>query len=178
MTRLERRLATAAALATLAYTAAFLFAGSSRRGATAAFLLVLGALALIALAARLSTLAPARAPSLFPRRPPLSQRLPALRRRYRPTDLEMLEGRLLVAGRNAADFHSRLRPMLREIAAARLQRRHGVALDRDRTAARALLGDDLWEVVRPDRPAPADRGAPGPGLDAIEPLIARLEEVG
>jgi broad specificity phosphatase PhoE len=177
VTRLERRLATGAVLATLAFTTAFLFAGSSRRGATAAYLLVLGALALIALAGRLSGLAPARTESIFPRRRPPSQRLPALRRRYRPTDLEMLEGRLLVAGRNAADFHTRLRPMLREIAAARLQRRHGVVLDHD-PVARTLLGDELWEAVRPDRAAPADRSAPGPGLAAIEPLIARLEELG
>jgi hypothetical protein len=175
---LERRLALLALLATGAYIVAFLFAGSSRRGATAAYLLVLGTLALIALAGRLSSLAPARTSSIFPSARPLAQRLPALRRRYRPTDLELLEGRLLVSGRSAVDLHSRLRPMLREIAAARLQRRHGIALDRDVDASRALLGDELWEVVRPDRPVPADRGAPGPGLDGIAPMIARLEEVG
>ena len=88
----------------------------------------------------------------------------------------MLEGRLLAAGRNEADLHARLRPMLREVAAARLQRRHGITLDRDAAAARALLGEELWEVVRPGRPVP-DRSAPGPGLGGIEPMIARLEEL-
>ena len=47
-----------------------------------------------------------------------------------------------------------LRPIVREIAAARLAR-HGVSLDRQPERARALLGAQTWELVRPDREAPA-----------------------
>jgi len=178
MTAGRRRAAIVAVLGTAGFVVGFVFAPSERRAAAAAFLLLLGILGLILAAGRLRTEAPASRGSLFTRRAPSVRRLPGLRRRRRPTEIELLEGRLLTAARNAADFHMRLRPILREIATARLARRHGVSLDRDVAAARALLGEELWEVVRPDRPEPLDRTAPGPGLEALGPLVMRLEEVG
>ena len=51
------------------------------------------------------------------------------------------------------DAHTRLRPVLVEIAEARLVRR-GLRLERDVEEARRLLGPAAWELVRPDRPAP------------------------
>jgi hypothetical protein len=57
--------------------------------------------------------------------------------------------------------HLRLRPALREAAAQRLRVRHGVDLDADPRRARALLGDETWELVRPDVKPPSDRFGPG-----------------
>jgi hypothetical protein len=178
LSKADRRAAIAASIGTAGFVLGFVFAPSDRRVAAAAYLLLLGTLALVAVARRLRLRAPGHEPSLFARHSGPALRLPIRRRSRRPTELEMLQGRLLVSGQNAADFHVRLRPILREIAAARLARAHGVVLDRDRDAARALLGDALWEVVRPDRPEPSARSLPGPGLEGLRPLIERLEEVG
>lgn len=94
----------------------------------------------------------------------------------RPADLERLE-RLVVTGRaTAGDVHMRLRPVLQEVAAARL-RRHDVWLDRSPEDARSLLGDDLWEIVRTDRPWPDDPRAPGISMEQLSSAIARLESL-
>ena len=86
-------------------------------------------------------------------------------------------GRLVVlGGANEFDLHYRLRPLLRQIAAERLLDHYGVDLDREPDRARSLLGDDLWEVVRPDRQVGRRRG---PGLPAAQLAghVARLEEL-
>jgi hypothetical protein len=43
--------------------------------------------------------------------------------------------------------------------------------------ARALLGPDLWELLRPDRPAPDDRTAAGISLAAVERMVDDLERL-
>jgi hypothetical protein len=94
----------------------------------------------------------------------------------RPADLVRLE-RLVVTGRSSAgDVHQRLRPVLQEVAAARL-RPHGVRLNRNPEQARALLGDELWELVRTDRPRPADPRAPGISLEQLGSAITHLEQL-
>lgn len=94
----------------------------------------------------------------------------------RPADLVRLE-RLVVTGRSTAgDVHLRLRPVLQEIAAARL-RPHGVGLERNPQDARRLLGDELWEIVRVDRPWPPEPRAPGVSWDQLTSVIARLEQL-
>lgn len=112
----------------------------------------------------------ARVPSA--RRP--RERPPAGPRRTLPGDLGAITD--LVSGRRstAADVHRRVRPLLREIAAAQLARR-GIGLDRDPEPARALLGEELWELVRADRPAPVTREAPGMTLAELTALTDRLE---
>jgi hypothetical protein len=40
-----------------------------------------------------------------------------------------------------------------------------------------VLGEELWEVVRPDRPAPTDRTAPGLPPEALHALVDRLEAI-
>jgi hypothetical protein len=94
----------------------------------------------------------------------------------RPADLVRLE-RLVVTGRSTAgDVHQRLRPVLREVAAARL-RPHGVWLDRAPEEARRLLGDELWELVRADRPRPPEPHAPGLSLEQLNSVVTRLERL-
>ena len=93
----------------------------------------------------------------------------------RPGDLERFE-RLVANSDTASAVHLRLRPALREIAAARLGSR-GISLDRSPGDARRILGEDLWELLRPDRPRPADPRAPGMKLAQLTELTDRLEDL-
>jgi hypothetical protein len=74
-------------------------------------------------------------------------------------------------------LHTRLRPILREIAAHRLSMRFGVDLDREHERARELIGGDAWELVRPERPPPGDRLAPGPPASHLSKVVEELERI-
>jgi hypothetical protein len=89
----------------------------------------------------------------------------------RPPEIERLERELTMATASAFDLHARLRPTLREIATIRLATR-GRRLDDD---GQELLGDELWELVRPDRRPPIDRHAPGITPEALRSAVERLE---
>lgn len=89
----------------------------------------------------------------------------------RPPEIERLERELTLATATAFDLHARLRPTLREIATMRLASR-GLRLDEQGEEA---LGEELWELVRPDRRPPADRHAPGIPPAALRRVVDRLE---
>jgi hypothetical protein len=91
-----------------------------------------------------------------------------------PAQLVRLERIVQWSGSSAVDSHTRLRPVLVEIAEVRLTRR-GLRLDRDVAEARRLLGPKVWELVRPDRPAPRDRDAPGLAAGDLEEILDALE---
>jgi hypothetical protein len=91
----------------------------------------------------------------------------------RPAELVRTERDLTLSSSNAGDLHTRLLPQLREVAAARLADRH----DTDLADARDLLGDDAWEYLRPDRPAPDDRTAEGVPLRRIAALVDTIERL-
>lgn len=95
----------------------------------------------------------------------------------RPPELVRTEREITLGLSNATHLHQRLLPILREAAAARLLSGHNVDLQRRPAAAKALLGDDAWELVRPDRPAPVDRNAPGISLRQLRDTIATLEKL-
>jgi hypothetical protein len=103
----------------------------------------------------------------------------ALRRRpsapSRPAQLERIERAVTLGTTTAFDFHARLRPLLREVAAARLARARGVELDSP--AGRAALGEPAWELLRPDREPPDDRFAPGLAPQELRRLVEQLETV-
>jgi hypothetical protein len=69
-----------------------------------------------------------------------------------------------------------LRPLLVPIAAARLGRR-GVDMTLAPRRAQELLGDVLWEIVRPDRPSAAYRVGGGLAGDDLRTAIERLEQL-
>jgi hypothetical protein len=94
-----------------------------------------------------------------------------------PVELLRMERELELGIAGAAHAHRRLLPLLRTVAAARLTSRHGVELERRPDAARALLGDEAWEWLRPDRPEPADRFATGLSRERVESLIAAVESL-
>jgi hypothetical protein len=88
--------------------------------------------------------------------------------------LEELEHAVDFSLGTAFDVHYRLRPHVRRIAIHRLAIR-GVALDRQPERARALLGADAWELVRPDRPEPPDRNARGLDLDRVRRVVEGVD---
>jgi hypothetical protein len=69
-----------------------------------------------------------------------------------------------------------LRPLFREIAAARLARR-GVDVDRHPEGARAILGEELWELVRAERPRGSNLFEGGVSPAVLQSLIERLERI-
>jgi hypothetical protein len=83
----------------------------------------------------------------------------------RPNALVRIERELTLATSNAGHVHDRLRPMVRDIAQARF----------GRAATRERLGDETWELIRPDLPEPPDRSAPGLSLRTIRRVIEALE---
>jgi hypothetical protein len=111
---------------------------------------------------------------LIPRRgpggPPRS-----VRPRPRPDQLLKLERLVSSAEASTLHTHAYLRPALVEIATRRLAAR-GYALDSiSADAGRKLLGEPLWELVRPGRPFPEDRHAPGVPGDQIDAMLDVLE---
>jgi hypothetical protein len=110
-------------------------------------------------------------PSPRRRRPPRQDGRPAT-----SPDLATLEQVLSIAQDNAFDVHVRLRPVLREIAADRLAGRR-IALDDQPEPARAALGEELRELVRPERPSPADPRAPGLSFERLQAFVTTLEDL-
>jgi hypothetical protein len=94
-----------------------------------------------------------------------------------PVELLRVQRELELGISGAAHAHSRLLPLLRTVAAARLTSRHGIELERRPDAARALLGDEAWELLRPDRPEPEDRFERGIPRAQVESLIAAVESL-
>jgi hypothetical protein len=95
----------------------------------------------------------------------------------RPPDLERTERMLSMAATTAFDLHFRLRPVLREVAEQRLADRRGLRLDSGDPQVEEACGEELWEVVRPDREAPDHRYQPGLDSTALERVVARLEAI-
>ena len=69
-----------------------------------------------------------------------------------------------------------LRPLLVPIVDARLGRR-GIDMARAPRRAQELLGDQLWELVRPDRPPAANHVGRGLAGEDMREAIERLEQL-
>jgi uncharacterized protein (DUF1501 family) len=91
-------------------------------------------------------------------------------RERRVPEVERTEREVTLATASAYDLHFRLLPHLREIAQCRLERA-GKSLGPD-TAGR------WWELLRPDRPEPEDRFAPGIKQAELRALVSDLEKMG
>jgi len=169
----DRRPLLPAAVATAGLVVALAARPVSTREILAAYVLALSAIALL----HLTRLARGeeswfRTPSEFERA--LTSR-PEVR--MRPAELVRIERELTLGSATAEHLHGRLLPLLRDAAAARLAARHEVDLDRRPDRARELLGDETWEIVRPDREAPDDRNAPGLPLRRIAAVIDTIERL-
>jgi hypothetical protein len=71
--------------------------------------------------------------------------------------LRQLERRLQAASVDGAKFDWGLRPLLAQLVIERLRHRHAITIRREPDAARAMLGEQLWQMIngRPDEPSPA-----------------------
>jgi hypothetical protein len=58
-----------------------------------------------------------------------------------------------------------------------LTTRRRISLDAEPEAARAALGGEAYELVRPDRPPPQDRLARGLPADELGRVVRSLESV-
>ena len=125
--------------------------------------LVLALVALLRAYPAASRLGRPAAASRSPRRPPQS--------------LMRLEQEAAIGVAGAFDFHFRLRPRLRDLARELLDTRLRISLDGHPDEARAVLGDETWELVRQDRPPPEDRLARGVPPAALGRVVDTLERV-
>jgi hypothetical protein len=85
----------------------------------------------------------------------------------RPPELVRVEREIVLGTTSAGHLHTRLLPLLRDAALARL----GARLTREE------LGDEAWELLRPDRPEPLDRNAPGITLRRVRDVVSTLERL-
>jgi hypothetical protein len=96
---------------------------------------------------------------------------------HRPQGLVAIERLVFLAEAASFDLHYRLRPILREIAAQRLADSRGLRLDGGGPQVERVLGEGLWEIVRPDRPGPESRFDPGVRPQDLRRAIERLESL-
>jgi hypothetical protein len=171
--RSERsRIATATAMTTVLLLVMLGIRPVSVEQILAVYVLVLAAIALAALT-RI-----ARSASDIPQQSAFDA---ALRVRtvdpMRPPELVRAEREITLGTSSAGHLHQRLLPLLREAAAARLSAGHNIEFDERPEAARALLGDAAWELLRPDRPAPDDRNGPGISMRRLRDVVSTLEKL-
>ena len=83
----------------------------------------------------------------------------------RPPELVRIERELVLGIASEGHLHRRLLPLLREAAAAR----GGLSEEK--------LGAAAWELLRPDRPAPVDRTAPGIPMRRLRETVTTLESL-
>jgi hypothetical protein len=76
-----------------------------------------------------------------------------IRKAVRPQQLEWLERQIGDAHDGGYELPFRFQPLIRNIAAAALVRRHGVVMDHEPGRAEAIVGAHLWQVIRPDDPS-------------------------
>ena len=145
--------------------------------AATALSLVLGQAGTVALAAALAlatALAAATARELRPAQK--QQRPPRARDDEMPLRLRQIVDVLRESEQSAFGVDRSLRPLLVPIVTARLGRR-GVDMARAPRRAQELLGDVLWDIVRPDRPSAAYRVGGGLAGDDLRTAIERLERL-
>lgn len=172
MTRLAIGLAALAAGVGVLVAVLLLVSGLPRARLADGYLLFLGGLVLFALVQATAAAAPWRERSSFDEARRRRPRPPE-----RPAELARLEREVLLASTTAFDLHARLRPILRDVVGHRLAAGRGLDLDSGSAAVRAAVGDELWEIVRPDRPPPRDRLAPGLSLPRLRAALEALERI-
>jgi hypothetical protein len=135
-------------------------------------LLAVGAVVLAVILPR-----PAR-PDRRPTRARRRVRVRGRRDRSAMPDLAAIDRLLSMSISSAQDEYVRLRPLVREIARQRLADHTGVRLETSPDAAAAILGPEIWEIVRPDRERPADQHARGIAPARLRAMVEALERIG
>jgi hypothetical protein len=135
-----------------------------RSAAIHAYVLVVGGLVMLGVIAAAGDAVPRLLRSQFDAA--LAQVDPPVRRL---PELERMEREVTLSAASSFDLHFRLLPHLREIAQARLERA-------GKSPSEEALGR-WWELLRPDRPPPDDRFAPGISRADLRALVADLEQL-
>jgi hypothetical protein len=164
----RRRVAPLVVIATLALVVVLGLHPVSTERIVAGYVLVLAAIALASATRILAAESWHERGSRFEQA--LSRKRPG---RSRPSELVRIEREITLGTTSAGHLHTRLLPLLRGAAAARL----GIDLELQPERARAALGDETWELLRPDRPAPAERNGPGLPLPRVRELVDSLERL-
>jgi hypothetical protein len=94
-----------------------------------------------------------------------------------PPDLERIEHDVALAVAGSFDLHYRLVPRLRALAAGLLSARRNVSLEKSPEEARAIVGDEAWELVRPGREAPQERLGKGIAASDLSRIAGSLEGI-
>ncbi|HEU5489386.1 MAG TPA: hypothetical protein VFU84_01220 [Gaiellaceae bacterium] len=113
----------------------------------------------------------------YPDETPLREPGPAAPSRSAPPSLARIEQEVALGVAGSFDLHYRLVPRLRSVAAGLLDARRNLSLTASPDRARALLGDEAWVLVRPDRATPPDRLGPGIAQAELRRVVDALEAI-
>ena len=139
--------------------------------------LVFGHGSTVALASALALATALAAAAALQLRPARSQQPPPPARGHKlPLRLRQIADDLREGEQSEFGVDRSLRPLLVPIVAARLGR-HGVDMGLAPRRAQELLGDELWDIVRPDRPSAVYRAGRGIAGDDLRTAIERLEQL-
>ncbi|HEU0116534.1 MAG TPA: hypothetical protein VFQ80_17720 [Thermomicrobiales bacterium] len=161
------------ALAAVGATFALVVGGLIVPGRTALFLrwylLVVGVLVIVGALHAIALRFPVdwRPPAAFAPAPAAAAVEPPQRQR----EIERL---VAYSGWDAADFHARLRPILRHAAAQRLAAYRTIDLDANPAAARQALGERVWTLLEPKDPTTIRRDG-GIAAADLQTIVATLE---
>ena len=170
--RVLRSGAAGAALATLLLFVALAFRPVDAALAFDAYVLLIGGIALVALV-RVTTEGD---PDTL--RSPYEQALEVpVVTPERPPELARVEREVALGIANSFYEHYRLRPLLREIAAQRLESRLAVDLDAPSGDARAALPEHAWELLDVERKPPRDRHAAGLPVERLREIVDALDRL-
>jgi len=135
------------------------------------YVLYLGALALLALArATAATGAGEPLADLLPERESRSSR-------PRLPELVRIEREVVLSTGSEFDQQLRVKPLLRDVAAHRLWTRRGFDMDENPERAREVLGDEVWELVKPGPPEPNRRYSTGLDIEGLTRIVDTVEAV-
>jgi hypothetical protein len=112
-----------------------------------------------------------------PERPLRVDRRVAPPRRSLPSSLARIEHEAALGVAGSFDLHYRLAPRLHSIASGLLESRRRISLEGQPEAARAIVGESTWSLVRPGRDAPDDRLARGIAPDELARVVDSLERI-
>ncbi|MDQ1615400.1 MAG: hypothetical protein QOJ60_1339 [Actinomycetota bacterium] len=136
----------------------------------AGLLVALTGLAVIALLVRLVQIPSAPPHRRRPRRPVPVANAPY--RSYRQIAEQLSWGQV-----SPRHYDLVTRPMLTRLLAARLADRRRIELDTDPEAARAAVGEQVWEMVSPQRPVSGSSQPPGVDRRTRAMIVDRLEHL-
>jgi len=164
-----KTLAVAAGCIIVALTPALALAEQGHGLVLLAYTLVVAGLGLALLVNRLSSALPRKTFAWPPRQRTWQEEQPT-------AQFERIERALAAASWNESHLYQTMRPLVREILAARLRRHHGVDLNRAPDRAHAVVGDGYaWSLARPERKPPLGPGGRGWSRGELESLLDELE---